>query len=630
MNRISRAALSVAALLLVAVLLGACSDNNAVNTADTAALNNSSNSNDAAKEGKPDTDTSDGEPADKGNNGEQAVFEGELAGDGKDVKVNQVGYLPDARKLAIVEGEGEAVGFRVIDTENRAIVFEGRSTESKLDTNAGERVRELDFSPVQAEGEYVIEADGAGISYPFRIGKNVYEASFVDAIRSYTLGRSGIAIDDPVTGLKHAAGHTQDAVAKLDIDHPDAKRGTAVDVSGGWYDAGDYGKYTTPGAISAAQLLLSYELNPEAYTDGQLQFPAGLSEGAGASMPDVLEEVKYELDWLLKMQRPDGAVYHKVSGLGWPGMIRPEDDTQDRYVFGMSTYGTGMYAGTLAMAARVYEPFDDAYAAKLLESAKTAQQYLERNPEVAFLTSERQDGGSGAYGRTGDQEERFWAAAELLKTTGDPRYDEYLQEELPYYFEKNTGIIGWGSGLPLGQFAYATSEQGDPKRKEGIRSLLVREADKMLRQIDSDGYRYALTSQEYTWASAKNGMAKAQILLLADELAANEAYKQAALEQVHYTLGRNALGTTYLTGSGDVMPMNPHSRMHIGTGTYIPGLLVGGPNKFGGDPELDQMLKVQAPAPAKAYLDISGSWASNEYAIDYNAPFVFVLSYFAK
>jgi len=615
-----------AVLLLVALLLGACQGNDSANGGDepaeaAAPVNGQGDAGEA--EGTSESDSDSG----------QAAYEGELEGGGADVKVNQEGYLPDARKLAFAEGDGEAVGFRVIDTASRSVVYEGRSTEPKLDANAGEFVRELDFTPVRAEGEYVIEADGAGLSHRFRIGGKVYETAFVSAIRSYTLGRSGVAVDDPVTGLRHAAGHLQDAEAKLDIDHPGAPRGTVVDVAGGWYDAGDYGKYTTPGAISAAQLLLSYELNPDAYADGQLQFPPGLSDaGSGGSggMPDVLEEVRYELDWLLKMQRPDGAAYHKVSGLGWPGMIRPEDDTQARYVFGMSTYGTGMLAGTFAMAARIYEPFDADYAAKLLERAKAAQQYLEANPEAQFLTSERQDGGSGAYGKGGDQDERYWAAAELLKTTGDQRYADYLEEELPYFFEKQTGIIGWGSALALGQFAYATSEQGTAERKAGLEALFVREADSILRQIEGDGYRYALKAGEYTWASAKNGMAKAQLLLLADELSGSSAYREGALEQVHYTLGRNALGTTYLTGAGDVMPMHPHNRMMAGTGTYIPGLLVGGPNKFGGDPALDGLLGGEAPPPAKAYLDSADSWASNEYAIDYNAPFVFVLSYFVE
>src|SRR5690606_6846067 len=134
---------------------------------------------------------------------------------------------------------------------------------------------------------------------------------------------------------------------------------------------------------------------------GQLRFPEGL-ESDVPELPDVLAEVKFELDWLLKMQRPDGAVYHKVSGLQWPGMIKPEADTQPRYVFGMSTYGTGMFAGAMAMGARIYEPFDAAYAAVLLEAAERAQSYLERNPDVQFLTSDRQDGGSGAYGKSGD------------------------------------------------------------------------------------------------------------------------------------------------------------------------------------------------------------------------------------
>src|SRR5690606_10337700 len=148
------------------------------------------------------------------------------------------------------------------------------------------------------------------------------DRAFFDTLRSYTLGRSDVAMDDPITGLRHEPGHRQDAAAIHDIDHPHAARGSVVDVSGGWYDAGDYGKYTTPGAVTVAQLMLAYELNAERFAKGQLRFPEGL-ESDVPELPDVLAEVKFELDWLLKMQRPDGAVYHKVSGLQWPGMIKP-------------------------------------------------------------------------------------------------------------------------------------------------------------------------------------------------------------------------------------------------------------------------------------------------------------------
>lgn len=568
--------------------------------------------------------------ADGGNagaSGEEAAPE--LKFDGQDIKVNQVGYLPDAPKIAVLEGDAEAERFMVVDASSNDVVFEGEIGRAEIDPNSGERVRHLDFSSLRDEGEYAVVVPGAGSSHKFRIAANVYYDTFFIALRSYTLGRAGLAIDDPVTGLKHEAGHLQDEEAQLDIDHPHAPAGTVVDASGGWYDAGDFGKYVPPGAVTAAQLLLAYELYPDRFSVGQLKFPEGF-ESDVPGLPDVLAEVKYELDWLLKMQRPDGAVYHKVAGMQWPGMIRPEDDTQPRYIFGMSTYGTGIFAGVMAMAARIYEPFDAEYAAKLLEAAERAQRYLEANPEAVFQTSERQDGGSGPYDKYSDQDDRFWAAAELLKTTSDPRYAEYIAGHLSHQLTREPIIISWGSSLTLGQYAYATADAGDEEVKDKLRQTLVKAADAIAGRVERDGYRYSLSANEYTWASAKNGMAKAQLLLLAHELEPKEAYVHGALDHLHYTLGRNAVGTTYLTGAGTVMPRYPHHRITISTGTYVPGLLVGGPNKFGGDPELDKMLERLSPFPAHAYLDSPDSWASNEYAIDYNAPLVFVLAYFAQ
>ena len=589
---------------------------------------------DGAKEPEPNPaetneaeDGGNGVPANAADEGSRA--DGELTFDGEDIKVNQVGYLPDAPKIAVLEGDAEAERFRVVDAATMAVVFEGEIGRAGIDPNSGERVRHLDFSALAEEGEYAVVVPGAGSSRKFRIARNVYYAPFFDALRSYTLGRSGLAIDDPITGLKHAAGHTQDGEAKLDIDHPHAPAGTAVDVSGGWYDAGDYGKYVTTGAVTVAQLMLAYELNPEKFGVGQLKFPPGFDSGV-PELPDALAEVKYELDWLLKMQRPDGAVYHKVSGLTWPGMILPEEDAQPRYVFGMTTYDTGMFAGAMAMAARIYEPFDAAYAARLLEAAERAFRFLEENPEPTVLKSEHQDDGSGGYDKSGDEDDRFWAAAELLKTTGDPKYEAYIRGNLSHLLRRDPVIIGWGSTIALGQFAYATAEAGDPEIRAQLGQKLVKAADGIVGRIGRDGYRYSLSPNEYTWASAKNGMAKAQLLLLANELEPKEAYVHGALDQLHYTLGRNALGTTFLTGSGTEMPDHPHHRMIAATGTYIPGLLVGGPNTFGGDPELDKLIRRHSPPPAKAYLDIGGSWASNEYAIDYNAPLVFVLTWFAE
>lgn len=542
------------------------------------------------------------------------------------IKVNQVGYYPGAINRAMLAGEDGGDRFRVIDLADDQIVYEGALSQPILDSDAGELVREMDFSELGQEGEYRIEVDGVGHSHRFQIGNDVYNDVFTEITRSYTLGRSGVAIDDPVTGLQHPGGHLQDAVAQLDPDFPEPGDSQPIDVSGGWYDAGDYGKYTSPAAITVAQLLLSYELYPMAYAKQDLQIPAGLKDSAAADWPDVLEEVKFELDWMLKMQRADGAVYHKLAGMQWPGMIRPEQDQQARYIFGLSSYGTAMYAGAMAIAARVYEPLDKAYAERLLASSVAAQAYLEEHPGPLFIKTGNQDGGSGGYEKSDDWGERYWAAAELLKTTGDAHYASVLEELLTIQSPATAETIGWASGLSLGHFALATAAGAPEHRQSTARTLIVDEAEAIVSRSDANGYRYALQSDQYTWASAKKGMALAQLLLLAHELEPQDVYVSVALDQLHYTLGRNTLGTTYVTGAGSIMPMHPHHRIMVSTGVYVPGLVVGGPNRYGGDSAIDKILQEQAPPPAKSYIDHVDSYSTNEYAIDYNAPLVFVLA----
>ncbi len=556
----------------------------------------------------------------------------EWVGMGEKVKVNQVGYLLNYPKQAVVvtDDVNSTNTFHVIDVYTNEPVYTGVLGEPVTDANSGDTVRAADFSDYNAEGTYMLWVDGAGLSYPFRIGNDVYRQSFLDAARSYTLGRSNVEMNDPVTGLQHNIGHAHDAEAKMYVSDDYYEAGDTIDVSGGWYDAGDYGKYITPAAVTVAQLLLAYELEPDKFKKGQFMIPDGLSEAERqTSMPDILVEVKFELDWFMKMQRPDGAVYHKVAGKEFPGMtIAPEADTQERYIFGLSTYGTAMYAATLAMASRAYESYDAAYAQVLLEKAELAYSYLENHPEPYFQFDEGQDSGSGAYDKYTDSEERYWAAAELFKTTGQSKYESDLLMNETLHAEVE--FPSWLDGSAFGHYAYATAPSADADKQAAVTAALLAYADDIVEQIEVDGYHTSLLPTEYTWASAKNAVSKGNMLLLANSLVPNENYVNGALAQVHYILGRNATGYSYLTGSGTKAVSNPHNRMMNSTGTYIPGLLVGGPNIYGGDPALDQLLAEANPAPAKAYLDVIDSYASNEYAIDYTAPVFFALSYFTQ
>jgi endoglucanase len=551
---------------------------------------------------------------------------------GSKIRIDQVGYLATAPKIGmVIDGANDT--FEVLNVSTKQSAFTGKLSAAVQDVNSGDKVRNADFSAMDKPGTYILRVEGAGVSYPFTIGDNVYYDSLLDAARSYTLGRSGVAIDDPVSGLKHAASHTQDAKATLFFNDNYHKKGDILDVSGGWYDAGDFGKYIPTAAVSSAQLLLAYEMNPAKFTSGQMSIPQGLSEKEKANkLPDLLAEVKYELDWMQKLQRPDGAVYLKVSGAIWPGMLLPESDTQDRYVYGLSTYGTAQYAAAMAMASRIYKPFDPAYAQQLLRSALKSQAYLEKHPDPEFRKDEGQDSGSGGYPKITDTEERYWAAAELLKTTKDPRFDSYIQAEFADQLSKKPVAISWSNAIMLGDWAYYTSEQADSQKKESVKAAVAVYADDLLKLVEADGYRETLQAEDYLWASTKEDVSRGQVLLFANAMNPKPEYVNAALDQLHYLFGRNATGYSYMTGSGTKMPLNPHNRMAISTGAYIPGLVVGGPNKAGGDPTIDQMIKeAKSPLPpAKAYLDKADSYATNEYAIDYTAPVLFVLAFFSQ
>jgi endoglucanase len=437
---------------------------------------------------------------------------------------------------------------------------------------------------------------------------------------------------DPITGLNHEVGHLKDQAAIMFFSDEFHEKGERLDQTGGWYDASDYGKYTSTAAISVANILLAYELHPESFPKGQMMFPEDISVAEQkTALPDVLIEMKYELDWMMKMQRPDGAVYHKVAGKFWPELTTlPEQDTQNRYIYGLSTFVTGQYAGALATASRAYQKYDAAYAEQLLAKARQAFDFLETHPSPIFRNDQGQNAGSGPYDKLTDSEERFWAAAELFKTTGDKKYEDYIKNNLSSFITKEPGFISWNNTLALGHWAYLTSHSADKILQQQVQTAFLGYADKVIKQISQDGYKCSLKNDQYTWSSAKNTVANANILIMAYQLDHKAAYLDGALDQIHYILGRNTNSQSYLTGSGVKQVQHPHLRMKESTGIYIPGLLVGGPNNHpGGDTLQSKLLEDnKAIPPAKAYIDQVSSYSTNEHAIDLTAPVVYALAYF--
>jgi len=540
--------------------------------------------------------------------------------------VDQVGYRPGDEKRAVVRADADTFTVREAGGDE---VASGDLSEPVEDAASGDTVRHARFDDVSAPGEYVVSADGVE-SAPFRVGEGVWGETLAEVGRRFTLRRANTAIEDPVTGLDLAAGHPQDREAELYFGDEFHDEGEAVDVHGGWYDAGDYGKYVPPAAVTVAQLLIAYEENPDTFEVGQFAMPEGVSEGErAAGMPDILAEAKFELEWFDRMQRPDGALYHKVAGTSWPGMdVRPAEDTQTRYVFGLSTYGTAMGAGAFAMAARIYREFDADFADRMRENAVAADEYLRENPASSFRSDPGQNDGSGGYRKDADAAERFWAAAELLKTTGEDRYAEYVDAELGGQVGSRARHVGWADANLLGKWAYYTAEAGSDDHTETIAEELTAAGDRLASRVANEGYNVSLGSDDYFWGSNSAALGNGLVLLTADAVEGSETYRAAARDQVHYVLGRTPTDRGYVTGSGERDPRNPHSRLAASTGVNVPGNVVGGPNHDGGDPELDSFLSEDDPAPAKSYLDVQGSWASNEPALDYAAPLIPLLAAF--
>lgn len=544
-----------------------------------------------------------------------------------EVHVDQVGYLTDHTKQAMVS-EADSDSFRLLDAKTGTVVYEGKLSAAKYDPMSEENISVADFTDFKKPGLYRLAA-GDRESYDFAIGDNVYAVPMVQTWRSYTLSRSGTPMQDSLTGLAIREGHAQDKQAEVYFTDQLNNKGDKVDVSGGWYDAGDYGKYTTTAALASAELMMAYEANPDHFTSGQLFFPQGVR--GEKNLPDALSEVKFELDWLRKMQRKDGSTFHKVAGAWWPGFdVTPDTDTQPRYLYSTATSSTAMYGASLAVGARVLSSFDRVYAQNLQKDALRVWQYLEKTAEPVYRVDEGQESGSGPYNKNTDREERLWLAAELFKTTGDKKYEAALKKDEALFTTK-PGFFTWDNTLALAQYAYATSPQADPALQARVRAAFLSYADEICRQIAGDGYRCSLKQEEYTWASTKNALTKGDILLMANELQPKREYVEGALDQVHYLFGRNALDRSFMTGVGDNPPEHPHNRIHESTGAYVPGLVVGGPNAVsGGDPDQTAYLASKHVPISKSYLDVLTSWSTNEYAIDYTATAAYALAYFAK
>jgi endoglucanase len=484
------------------------------------------------------------------------------------VRVNQVGYLPGGPKAATVPAPGPF-----------AVRSGGRTAWTGVTDG-----RVADFSGLREPGLYTIEAGGA-VSHPVRIGPDVYDGLRGDALRFFYAQRSGIAVDDAVMpGYGRPAGHA---------GVPPNQGDTSVDgrdVSGGWYDAGDHGKYVTSGALPAAMLLAAYERDPG---------------------PALLAEARWQVDWLVRMQVPAGRehaglAYHRVHDDVWtPLPMWPHLDPARRVLHPPST-AAGLHLAAVAAHTARFDP-------RYLAPARIAYDAARREPDLLAPDDQGAHGG-GPYNDDDLADDFCWAATELWLTTGEDRYRADLEAH-----RARPGWIEWNDLT-----AWARIRLGDPAVAERADELLAVQAGTPYGQpYDPD--------DGWDWGSTGRILGAVLILAAAHTLTGQAQYRDGALTGLDYVFGRNPVGLSFVTGWGTETAHQQRTRhfAHALDPSFPPpprGAVAGGPasKDFPGwpkDPRFDGL------PDQLHYVDEPTSETTNDVCIRWNAPLVLIATW---
>ena len=520
-------------------------------------------------------------------------------------RVNQEGYVPELPVFAAVPA-GEAV--RLADETGKTVrTYACGGTAA--DPASGDHVTLLNLGPLES-GTYEL-ANSLG-SRRFSVSPESWNRVTHALVKGLYFQRCGCALLPEYAGpYAHPACHT---AAAADWDDPGVRRR----IPGGWHDAGDYGKYVGPGAVAAAHLLYAWKLFPLGCS-GNLDIPE-----TGNGVPDILNEARYELEWILRMQRPDGAFHNKLTKKRFAPFIMPEEDREQEYLMPVCHCATADACACLALASRVYRAFDGPFACRMLRSARRAWSWLQEHPDyVPFRNPEGVH--TGCYGGRTDTDNRFWAACELFAATGEAPYRD--SAEALYGSGPDLTQFGWESVGGMGALCclFDLREKAGEILYSRLKGDFLRSCEQFLVLSGRSGYGTALAPDQYVWGSILRILSGAMAMIMNTLLTGRQDMRDAASLQWHYAMGMNALDLCFVTGFGERSVQFPHHRPSAAdqVAAPVPGLISGGPNKSWCFPYTREKLGTDTP-PARYFLDETPSADTNEIAVYWNSPAVFV------
>lgn len=541
-------------------------------------------------------------------------------------KLNQLGFYPNNQKLAITPSTS-ATTYNIREAETGNIVYFGELETGGFYSFSGETVKIANFTDFTRHGTFVVGIDGGGQSFPFEIGNNQFEELNKALIKALYYNRASITLEEEHAGKWfRTEGQSDNQV----IIHPSAATaarpaGSSISSPGGWYDAGDFNKYIVPISSSISHLLTAYEHFESYFSTQNLTIP----ESANA-VPDILDEARYALEWMLTMQDPnDGGVYHKLTYANFQANVMPNVPNNSRYVVQKGTAATLDFSAVMAQASRVFASFDENFSTQTLNASIAAYNWALANPNVRYnqntMNSQYDpDISTGEYGDSNFSDELFWARSELYVTTNNDQY-------YPDNGWSGVGTSGWGNVQALGLFTLVHH------RKEltsigladtsSTKNAVVNAFEWYVNDSKTAPYRspFGLQSRQFGWGSNGGAGNLGMGILMAFQITGESKFYEGAIDVMDYLLGRNAVAYSYVTGFGDQTPLRIHHRQSEADNVAepVPGWVAGGANP-GNQNQDCGVSAYKSTLPALSYLDSYCSYSTNEITTYWNSPFVFL------
>jgi endoglucanase len=549
------------------------------------------------------------------------------------IRLDQEGFYPKAPKIAVLTGIlnkssstwSEKILFYIIRENSSDTVFRGKLSPVRFSFNSSLQTRIADFSSLNKTGIFRVTTGGIQ-SYPFRIEEKVHHPAAVASLKAFYYQRASMPLESAFAGKwSRAAGHPDDSV----IIHPSAasdnrKAGSIISTPGGWYDAGDYNKYIVNSGISTATLLSAYEDFKSYFDTLHTNIPQ-----LNKPIPDILNEILYNLRWMLSMQDPgDGGVYNKCTNASFDPMVMPDAARQPRYVVQKGTAATLDLAAVAAHAARIFASYKKelpGLSDSCLSASEKAWSWSLAHPNMAYDQNAVDQLYSpkivtGGYGDRKFSDEWFWAASELFISTGKSNYLDTVTAHVNDHF----GLPAWSETGLLGYYSLLRNKtKPDLPFRDTIVSRLTRMADDYIQSAQQNAFLTVMggRKRDFVWGSNANAGNQGILLVQVYYITRNRKYLDAALGNLEYICGRNATGYCFITGIGSFSTMHPHHRPSVADGIVdpVPGLMAGGPN-----PGEQDHCHYDFHEPETAYVDSDCAYASNEIAINWNAPLVYL------